>query len=146
MQFIFYLANVCNKNTWIKKGCRKDLVREMILLFSDRNPGSDIRVDWNNWKDYIDRYLSSHVEAGMKWRTTESMNCICRRVVIRHLCPGRCGGQYFDFVPRFCLATLRAKGKEFRFPLAAKYVPNKIKNCRFFASHKNVVDNGETGP
>ena len=48
--------------------------------------------------------------------------------------------------PFFSLATLRAKGKEFRFPLAAKYVPNKIKNCGSFVSHMSVVDDGETGP
>lgn len=57
INFVFQasISEVCNKTTWIKKGCRKDLAREMVLLFSDRNPGSEIRIDWSHWSRYLAR-------------------------------------------------------------------------------------------
>ncbi|CAH3120647.1 unnamed protein product, partial [Pocillopora meandrina] len=43
----------CQSENWIKAGCRKDTAREMVLLFSDRNPGSTVKINWSHWKPYL---------------------------------------------------------------------------------------------
>ena len=53
--FFFIFLGICQSNNWIKKGCRKDKAREMVLLFSDRNPNSAVKINWTHWQPYLVR-------------------------------------------------------------------------------------------
>lgn len=52
---VVFLPDFNVRANWVKKGCRKDYAREMVLLFSDRNQASKAKINWNHWQPYLFR-------------------------------------------------------------------------------------------
>ncbi|CAH3032321.1 unnamed protein product, partial [Porites lobata] len=92
---------------WVKKGCRKDYAREMVLLFSDRNQASKARINWNHWQPYLfslaNRCASEARRQNLQWFALQYYGeCWARNGSLSQLLPrypkdseGNCVGESF---------------------------------------------------